>query len=336
MNTAPLHIQSLCVAYGDQTVIENLDLHVEPGEMIALLGPSGCGKTTLLRTIAGLINQKSGTIHLGDRPIQDLPPQKRKTSLVFQNYALFPHMTVEQNVSYGLKIRNEGSSSIKQKTDEILAMVNLLDQKDKPVHEISGGQQQRVALARSLVIQPDLMLLDEPLSNLDEKLREKMRRDIRSLQQKMHVTSLYVTHDQNEAMAIADRIVVMDHGSIQQIDLPSVLYHYPNNVLVAQFMGHNNIFSTEEIKSMFPTLPLPEKKSTGKYLLPSEEVLLGKGPYQARVDGCELRGNTIYYQLKIAGHLLEAVSINRASQKIYELETSIHLDVEPSSLHILN
>lgn len=330
MESRTLNIESLCVAYGDQTVIQNLNLDVRPGELLALLGSSGCGKTTLLRTVAGLVPQKSGCIRLGDKEIQNLPPQDRRTALVFQNYALFPHMNVEQNVAYGLKIRKEPPATIRQKTQEILTLVGLYEEKDKPVHEISGGQQQRVALARSLIIRPDLLLFDEPLSNLDEKLREKMRQDIRQLQRELNITSLYVTHDQKEAMSIADRIVVMDSGNIQQIDTPDNLYHRPHSDLVARFMGHNNIYAPSELAAMFPKLEITLNSQS--YLLPAEELMLGQGPYVASIHSREVRGNTVHYQLDLAGYRLEAVTINRLSEPVRPAGEQVHLDVNPRAL----
>ena len=330
MKSKALHIQSLSVSYGEQAVIEDLNLTVEPGEMLAILGPSGCGKTTLLRTIAGLVQQKSGRIALGERDIQNLPPQDRKTSLVFQNYALFPHMSVEENVAYGLKIRKEPPESIRRETDKILDLVDLSEQKKKRVQEISGGQQQRVALARSLVIHPDLMLFDEPLSNLDEKLRDKMRRDIRRLQRDLDITGLYVTHDQKEALSIADRIVVMDQGEIQQIDTPDALYHRPANELVARFMGHNNVFSKKELSLLFPEM---NQEEAGTHtLIPAQAISLGGGPYQAIVRSREVRGYTVHYQLERNRFILEAVCINHSHVPAYADGESVPFSIELESL----
>lgn len=214
--------------------------------MIALLGPSGCGKTTLLKSIAGLIPHYKGKIYVGNKEISNLSPQKRNTALVFQNYALFPHMTVKENIIYGLKVKKIKSKEANEKADNILEIVKLEGYQDRKVHELSGGQQQRVALARALVIEPSVLLFDEPLSNLDEKLRVSMRKEIRRIQQEFGITSVYVTHDQEEAMSIADEIVIMKNGDIQQISNPNDAYFFPKNEFVAEFMGTANIFELED------------------------------------------------------------------------------------------
>lgn len=228
--------------------VNHVNLSIEDGEMIALLGPSGCGKTTLLKTIAGLLPLYQGTILLNHTDISEWAPQARNAAMVFQNYALFPHMTVEENIAYGLKIKKVDKRRRKEKVEEILCKVKLQDYNDRKISELSGGQQQRVALARALVIEPAILLFDEPLSNLDENLRISMRQEIRKIQQEYGITSIYVTHDQEEAMSIADRIVVMKEGIIQQIGSPSEVYLKPKNRFVAEFMGIANIVELSQVE----------------------------------------------------------------------------------------
>ncbi len=230
--------------YDTNKALDDIHLNVAQGELIALLGPSGCGKTTLLRIIAGLIpiNPGYGQIYFGAEDVSSLAPQKRNAVMVFQNYALFPHMTVTENIEYGLLMRKIDAASRKVLVSQIMEKVQLTSFGSRKIHELSGGQQQRTALARSLVVNPDVLLFDEPLSNLDENLRVAMRQEIRSIQKESGVTSIYVTHDQEEAMAIADRIVIMKDGQILQTGTPNEIYEAPVNRFVASFMGECNFF----------------------------------------------------------------------------------------------
>ncbi len=224
--------------------LDQYDLTVEDGELVSLLGPSGCGKTTTLRTVAGFIEPVAGEITLNNTDITYLTPNKRNIGLVFQSYALFPHMTVFQNIAFGLKMRGINKNEINKRVDNALQMVDLEAFGDRRPAQLSGGQQQRVALARAVVIEPQLLLLDEPLSNLDAKLRVSMRTEIRRLQQRLGVTTLYVTHDQEEALAISDRVVVMNHGVITQSGPPEEIYNIPKSGFVADFMGFDNHFQS--------------------------------------------------------------------------------------------
>lgn len=242
-----IEFQNVIQKYGDLIAVNNFNLHINDGEMIALIGPSGCGKTTLLRTIAGLLPLHSGNILIDDKEISHLPPQDRNSVIVFQNYALFPHMTVEENISYGLKVRKYKKSQIKEKVDKILSKVELAGLNKRKINELSGGQQQRVALARALIVEPSILLFDEPLSNLDQKLRISMRHNIRKIQQEYGITSIYVTHDQEEAMSISDRIVVMKNGKIEQVGTPTEIYFQPKNKFIAEFMGTANILKFNNI-----------------------------------------------------------------------------------------
>lgn len=235
-----IKIQSVSKLFGEARAIDNVDIVIEQGEFFTLLGPSGCGKTTLLRTLAGFYQQDEGELYFDDVNISRMPAHKRNIGMVFQNYAIFPHMTVFENVAYGLKARKVKKEQIEIRVIEALDMVELTHLKDRSPSQLSGGQQQRVALARAIVIHPGLLLMDEPLSNLDAKLRVKMREDIRHLQKELNITTIYVTHDQEEALAVSDRIAVMKDGKVQQIGKPYEIYLTPSNQFVASFIGSTN------------------------------------------------------------------------------------------------
>ena len=238
-----LRLSGISRAYGAHVALHPLDLTVRGGEFIALLGPSGCGKTTALSSIAGLLPLTAGSIELDGRRIDTLPPEKRGFGMVFQNYALFPHLTVRSNVAFGLKMRKLPKAQINQRVDDVLALVRLTEHAHKHPGQLSGGQQQRVAIARAIVLEPPLVLMDEPLSNLDAALRLDMRAEIRRIHQEFGLTTLYVTHDQEEALSLADRLVVLDAGRVAQIGTPAELYEAPNSAYVAAFMGYRNILN---------------------------------------------------------------------------------------------
>jgi len=242
---ALLSLKDISVAYGKNVVLKNLNLDVEKGELVSLLGPSGCGKTTTLRLIGGFVEAKNGRFVFNGKDYTKIPVHKRNFGFVFQNYALFPHLTVFDNVAFGLKQRNIPKNEIKKRVMEILETVGLKDYADRFPRELSGGQKQRVALARALVIQPDLLLLDEPLSNLDAKLRVKMRLEIRKIQQEYNITAIYVTHDQEECFSISDRVAVMNNGVIEQLDTPQNIYNLPRTEFVANFVGFENFIELE-------------------------------------------------------------------------------------------
>ena len=238
-------IDHLDKRYGATTVVDDVSLQIGAGEFVALLGPSGCGKTTTLRMIAGFIEPTGGTIHIGGQDVTRLPPYRRNTGLVFQSYALFPHMSVAENVAFGLEMRRVPKPEITRRVRKALGRVQLDRHLDRMPRELSGGQQQRVALARALVIAPQVLLLDEPLSNLDAKLRQEMRAEIRQLQQSLGLTAVFVTHDQEEAMAVADRLVVMNAGRIEQVGSPAAVFERPASRFVADFMGVTNFLARQ-------------------------------------------------------------------------------------------
>ncbi len=231
--------------YGDFTALCGVSLDIKEGEFFTLLGPSGCGKTTLLRMIAGFNSIEGGDFYFGEKRINDVPAHKRDIGMVFQNYAIFPHLTVRDNVAYGLKARKVPAAQIKARVDEALELVQISHLADRKPNELSGGQQQRVALARAFVIEPSVLLMDEPLSNLDAKLRVHMRSVIKKLQRRLGITTIYVTHDQEEALAISDRIAVMKEGRIMQIGTPSQIYAKPENPFVAGFIGVSNFLDCD-------------------------------------------------------------------------------------------
>jgi iron(III) transport system ATP-binding protein len=234
-------IRNAVKKYGDNVIIGGLNLDIKEGEFFTLLGPSGCGKTTLLRMIAGFNSIEGGDFFFNETRINDMDPVKRNIGMVFQNYAIFPNMTVEKNVAFGLKNRKLPKEEIQQKTNQFLKLMKIEEYRDRMPERLSGGQQQRVALARALAITPDVLLMDEPLSNLDAKLRVEMRTAIKEIQNNVGITTVYVTHDQEEAMAVSDRIAVMNAGEIQQIGTPKILYQRPANLFVATFIGHTNV-----------------------------------------------------------------------------------------------
>ena len=231
--------------YGNNTVIPDLNLEIGDGELFTLLGPSGCGKTTLLRMIAGFNSIEGGDIFFNEKRINDMDPSKRNIGMVFQNYAIFPNLSVRDNVAFGLKNRKVDKTEIKKRTDEFLNLMQIMQYADRMPNQLSGGQQQRIALARALVISPDVLLMDEPLSNLDAKLRVEMRNVIKRIQRQVGITTVYVTHDQEEALAISDRIAVMHGGVIQQIGTPKHIYQRPANEFVSSFIGLSNFVDAE-------------------------------------------------------------------------------------------
>jgi ABC-type Fe3+/spermidine/putrescine transport system ATPase subunit len=231
--------------YDEVIAADNVNLTINDGEFFTFLGPSGCGKTTTMRMIAGLEYPTDGNVYYDDSDVTQLPSFKRNTGMVFQNYALWPHMKVAENIAYGLEIRKTPKDEIKKRVDDVLELVGLTGMGDRFPNQLSGGQQQRVALARVLVIEPDILLLDEPLSNLDAKLRVEMREEIKDIQRKLGITTIYVTHDQEEAMAVSDRIAIQNYGKIMQVGTPQEIYNRPDNLFIATFIGKGALLEGE-------------------------------------------------------------------------------------------
>ena len=242
---ASIILNNVQKAFGKVVAVDQLNLEIKDGEFFTFLGPSGCGKTTTLRMIAGFYYPTKGVVRFGDKDMTRVPPEKRNTGMVFQNYALFPHMTVFENVAFGLRVRKVAGSSVKARVMDVLRKVRLEQYAERQVSQLSGGQQQRVALARALVIEPEILLLDEPLSNLDAKLRDEMRSEILRLQKEYKITTIYVTHDQAEALSMSDRIAVFNFGVCHQVGSPSEIYNEPANDFVADFIGEINLLPAE-------------------------------------------------------------------------------------------
>jgi len=274
------HLQKF---FGSVAAVRNLSFEVEPGEFMTFLGPSGCGKTTTLKLIAGLVPDHQGEIFFGDSRIDHLPPNKRNVGLVFQNYSLFPHLTVSENIAYGLRMRRWHRAASEARVREMLALVRLDELGARKPGQLSGGEQQRVAVARALAFTPDLLLLDEPLSNLDAKLREEVRIELRSIQRRTGQTTIFVTHDQEEALVSSDRIVLMNNGGIEQIDTPEQLYSMPATEFAARFIGASNIFYGTYVRDgasnlvRLPGLELP---------LPVSTLASAVGPSGSDVAAC--------------------------------------------------
>ncbi|MBG6211254.1 iron(III) transport system ATP-binding protein [Labrenzia sp. EL_126] len=284
MERAGIEIANLHLSFGATEVLKGVDLTIEPGEFFAFLGPSGSGKSTLLRSVAGFGPRPAGHIKIGGRDVVDLPPWKRNVGMVFQSYALWPHMSVRDNVGFGLREKKTPSAEIASRVDAALDLVGLSHLADRMPNQLSGGQQQRIALARTVVVEPEILLLDEPLSNLDASLRVQMRRELLALQRKLGLTTIFVTHDQEEANTTADRMAVLDKGVIQQIGTPQQLYDRPQNLFVAEFLGTANILSGTVEKSESDT----RFRTNAGDLLPLTESLEGEGAIVLRPQNLEI------------------------------------------------
>ena len=325
--------------YGENVIIPDLNLDIREGEFFTLLGPSGCGKTTLLRMIAGFNSIEGGDFYFGEKRINDLDPAKRNIGMVFQNYAIFPHYTVRKNVEFGLKNKKFPKDKIKTQSEKFMKLMQIDEYADRMPERLSGGQQQRVALARALCIEPDVLLMDEPLSNLDAKLRVEMRTVIKNIQHSVGITTVYVTHDQEEAMAVSDRIAVMNAGVIQHVGTPKSIYQRPANLLVATFIGRSNVIKGKLVvdggKTYLETLSgyraeiktvRPEQQKAQDIVLSvrPEEFLLDRGSTEgisAVVDDCVFLGlNTHYFVHLSSGEEVEIIQ-----------ESSIDSIIEPGS-----
>ena len=329
--------------------VNNIDLDIQPGEFVTMLGPSGCGKTTTLRMIAGFEMPTQGSVFIGDEDVATKSPDKRDTSMVFQNYALFPHLNVYDNIAYGLKIQKRPKEEVKQRVQGILEMMKMEDFAKRVPAQMSGGQQQRVSLARALVMEPGVLLFDEPLSNLDAKLRIHMRDEIRRLQKKVGITSVYVTHDQEEAMAISDKVVIMNNGNIEQCGTPQEVYQYPVNEFVANFIGRANIFDAhivdhEKDKTVISVYGVKyHVKSTKKYavnekvriVVRPEGIVVGKDDFVVSVDKSIYMGNFHEYTVDLFGQLVDINESNPAGKHIYKVGDSMSIGFNSDSIHIL-
>lgn len=347
-----IDIEKVVKKYGNDVIINGLSLHVKPGEFFTLLGPSGCGKTTLLRMIIGFNSIEGGAIKVDGRIVNDIPTNNRNMGMVFQNYAIFPHMSVKENVAFGLIMRKIPQREIDRQVDEILKIVKIDHLKDRMPVKLSGGQQQRVALARAIVIHPEVLLMDEPLSNLDAKLRVEMRNAIKSIQRQINITTVYVTHDQEEALAISDRIAIMHNGVIQQIDSPKNIYQRPVNTFVSTFIGLSNIIeaviSREEGRETgisfengynVEMVNLDDRVQNGQKVLVSvrpEEFTIhmdGEG-LNAVIKSSVFLGLTTHYFMQLEhGQDIQVIQ-DRDEQDIIPDGTLVTLTVQPQKINV--
>ena len=360
-----LEIKSVTKQFGDNLVVDDISIDINKGEFFTLLGPSGCGKTTLLRMIAGLVTPDSGQILLDGVDITSLPPEKRHLHTIFQSYALFPHMTVAENIAFPLKMAKWDKSKIDPQVNELLEDVQLSQFKDRYPHEISGGQKQRVAIARSLVDRPKLLLLDEPLSALDARLREHMHMELVKLQEETGVTFVYVTHDQHEALALSSRIAVLNHGTIEQLDKPDIIYSKPKTHFVADFLGKCNLLKSEVLAITNDTVKLRVADSIefsikdsassnylvgqiGWYSLRPEKLKLSLennfdgtnlSVIKSRVNSYYYYGNETLYELDLGGNIkLQVMAPNHTSDevKFFVDNSEIYVAFDPESGNFLD
>ncbi|KAA8672865.1 ABC transporter ATP-binding protein [Pantoea dispersa] len=323
-----LNVTQLNKSYGPTTIFENIDFSADEGEFVTLLGPSGCGKSTLLRCIAGLTDVDSGTILLQGQDLVPLPPQKRTIGMVFQSYALFPNMTVEKNVAFGLKMQKLAAGEIQQRVMEALALVELTDFARRYPHQLSGGQCQRVALARSLVTRPRLLLLDEPLSALDARIRRHLREQIRHIQQELKLTTIFVTHDQEEALTLSDRIVLMNRGRIVQNGNAETLYTQPVDLFAAGFIGNYNLLSAEQATQ------LTGQPFSSQVAIRPESIQLcaPQAGIAATILSHSLLGNVIRYRVLANQVELSVDVLNRSVADLHPAGMQIGLQLEMSTL----
>ncbi len=329
----------------DFYAVKDVSLNIEPGSFVTLLGPSGCGKTTTLRMIAGFESPDEGEIYLGDEAINELTPNKRDTAMVFQSYALFPHYNVFDNVAYGLKLRKMSKEEIHKKVMEMLDLVELSGMENRQTNQLSGGQQQRVALARALVVEPSVLLFDEPLSNLDAKLRVSMRTEIRKIQQKVGITAIYVTHDQAEAMSISDKIIIMNGGVVEQMGTPQETYYYPKSEFVADFIGEANFLKGEVIgKNLIRVNGIELESNTGTLEIGKEcKLVLRPESVNLAEDGivpCEVvyscfMGSYQNYHVMVGDTLVKLEEYNPKNKKIYQVGDKAYLNFERDTVFAL-
>jgi iron(III) transport system ATP-binding protein len=326
-----IRAENIVKSFGTVRALDGISLTIAPGELFFLLGASGCGKTTLLRCIAGLETPTSGTIHFGERDVTNMPPHKREAAMVFQSYALWPHLTVAQNIAFGLEERKVPKLEIKRRVEEALEVVRLPGYGGRSIDQMSGGQQQRVSLARALVVKPKCLLLDEPLSNLDAQLRVEMRREIRRIVKENGLTGIYVTHDQEEALAMADRMAVLTRGRVGQIGTPEEIYRDPRSAYVAGFIGETNLIDGNfiEARDGFATVETPAGLFTGRITDPEwkpakgEAVRLsirpeawrlhkdtGDNPLSGKITERAYLGQRIQYWIETSAGLQQVVEMN--------------------------
>ncbi|MCQ2398414.1 MAG: ABC transporter ATP-binding protein [Sphaerochaetaceae bacterium] len=330
--------------YGDFTALKGVSLNIKEGEFFTLLGPSGCGKTTLLRMIAGFNSIEGGEFFFGEKLINSVPAHKRDIGMVFQNYAIFPHLNVKDNVAYGLRARKMPEEAIENKVHEALELVQISHLADRKPNELSGGQQQRVALARAFVIEPSVLLMDEPLSNLDAKLRVQMRTVIKKLQKRLGITTIYVTHDQEEALAISDRIAVMKDGNIMQVGTPAEIYAKPQNPFVAGFIGISNFIDCNVVSDnrvdingeLSVDIPL-KKEYRGKAILSArpEQLFFSKEGLPGKILFSTFLGDFVEYEVRLDnGQTLTINEYTKDNSAVYENGENVFISFDPARVSV--
>jgi putative spermidine/putrescine transport system ATP-binding protein len=311
MRGHPLDIDSVTHRYGHVTAVTDVSLSVRAGEIVALLGPSGCGKTTLLRVVAGFVRQTAGSVRIDGNPIDHLPANRRNVGIVFQSYALFPHLTVALNVAYGLQARGVPRGEVRRTVERFLEVVRLADFRDRLPRQLSGGQQQRVAVARALAVEPRVLLLDEPFSALDKGLRLDMQIEVKRLQRQFGLTAILVTHDQDEAMSVADRIAVMNHGRVEQFDTPIKVYDHPATLFVSGFIGTTNLLTGRALQSSSGTT-LVELDAGARVAVPSDRTFAAGAPVvlSARPEQLCLHGESAASRWRVHRRLMVPLGPN--------------------------
>tara|TARA_B100001027_G_scaffold201184_1_gene161041 strand:- start:1337 stop:2377 length:1041 start_codon:yes stop_codon:yes gene_type:complete len=330
-----INIKNINVSYGKNHVLKNVNIDIKEKDFFTFLGPSGCGKTTLLRLIAGFEQSQSGELFIDGKEVSKLNPWERDVGLVFQNYALWPHLSVAKNISFGLEEKKIPKNEINDRVDEVLELVGMQDLKQRYPYQLSGGQQQRVALARTIVVRPKVLLLDEPLSNLDAKLRNQMRIELLELHNKLQITTIFVTHDQEEANSISDNIAIFNEGIIQQVGAPIDLYNNPENLFVANFLGTINVLNGEIQNGSFKSaknFELKNIKSENKMkcsllIRPQNISFIRRSDsdqaFKGKIEGKEFLGNLIRYQVLLNDHLITIDNVHQGKEKIYSKNDNI-------------
>lgn len=351
-------LKNLSKSFGEVVAVRNLNLEIQQGEFFSILGPSGCGKTTTLRLIAGFEFPTSGQIYFDNKDVTYLKPNRRNSGMVFQNYALFPHMTVFENVAFGLQARNVQKLEIKERVNQALALVDLASLESRKVTELSGGQQQRVALARAIIIEPDILLLDEPLSNLDAKLREETREEIRTLQRRLGITTIYVTHDQEEALTLSDRIAVMNQGICHQVGTPEEIYQKPADSFIANFVGNSNILEGKYILQQNGSSEVEITSDWNLQIEPNWNGIRSKGQpitlslrpesisfvnrsdsgpniFQGTIRNMNFSGSTVEYQVEVKGYTLRVKRLVGEVDFARKVGDKVLLQILPKQINIV-
>ena len=342
-----INIKNINVSYGKNHVLKDVNISIQEKDFFTFLGPSGCGKTTLFRLIAGFEQSQSGELLIAGKEVSKLNPWERDVGLVFQNYALWPHMTVFKNISFGLEEKKVPKNEINDRVDEVLELVGMQELKQRYPYQLSGGQQQRVALARTIVVRPKVLLLDEPLSNLDAKLRNQMRVELLELHNKLQITTIFVTHDQEEANSISDNIAIFNEGIIQQVGAPIDLYNHPKNLFVANFLGTINVLNGEIQNRYFKStknfklqnMESENKSSCSLLIRPQNITFIRRSEtdqlFQGKIVSKEFLGNIIRYQVLSNDHLITVDNVHEGKEKIFSKNENVEFFINPEMSQVI-